>query len=257
MADTDKLIKKWEASGNMAQKVAAGIARKIATANMQHYDDLPDNSVLSDEYDVSKRTVTAAKRILGQHGILVLEGGRYYVALSRQPPDTRKTGEAHRMEEPSPPLAPPSPNEPYALRRTLIRRYGHLTLKFSNPLISESGNYEASWIGGNAEAHTEAGLLEKVLEAMGDCGSDGHIWETRSEARDPLDNDNVLLTQKLACVFCDERERVITICHPHPTVAEESALQERKNSVTRPRQDSADQDQAGNRNDQGTHQHAG
>ena len=82
MADTDTLIKEWEASGNMAQMVAAGIARKIATGNMRHYEDLPVNSALSTEYDVSERTVSAAKSILGDHGILILENRRYYVALS-------------------------------------------------------------------------------------------------------------------------------------------------------------------------------
>ena len=126
------------------------------------------------------------------------------------------------MEEPSPPLAPPGTGGPYTLRMMLIRRYWHLTLKFWNPLISESGKYEATWIGGNAAADTEDELLKKVLEAMGDCGSNGHLWESLSETRDPANNDNVLLTQSLTCAFCDERERVITIYHPHPTVAEES-----------------------------------
>ena len=136
------------------------------------------------------------------------------------------------MQESPPPLAPPDPSEPYALRMMLIRRYRHLTLKFSNPLISESGKYEASWIGGNAAADTEAALLEKVLEAMGDCGSEGHLWESRSETRDPLNNDNILLTQSLACAFCDKRERVITVYHPHATVAEGSTPQERKHNGT-------------------------
>ena len=160
------------------------------------------------------------------------------------------------MKETSPPPAQQGPSEPYALRRTLIMRYSHLCLKFSTPIVSGSGKYEASWIGGNAADDTEAALLEKVLEAMGDCGSDGHLWESRSETRDPVDKDNVLLTQSLTCVYCDPRERVITIYHPHPTVAEESTPQERKHSGTRPRQDRATLDQAGNRNDQRTHPRA-
>ena len=232
MADTDTLIKEWEASGNMAQMVAAGIARKIASGNMHRYEDLPPNSAFSDEWDVSERTVSAAKSILGDHGILILENRRYYVALSRQPGKARKTEEAPYMEETSPPLAPPDSSDPYALRMTLIRRYWHLNLKFSNPLISESGKHEASWIGGDTAADTEAALLEKVLEAMGDCGSDGHLWESRRETRDPLNNDNILLTQSLTCAFCDERERVITVYHPHPTAAEGSTPQERKHDGT-------------------------
>ena len=117
------------------------------------------------------------------------------------------------MEEPPPPLAPIDPNAPYALRMTLIRRYWHLVLKFSPPYLSDSGRHEAAWIGGNAAADTEPELLAKVLEAMGDCGSAGHLWESRSEKRDPINNDNVLITQCLTCAFCDERERVITIYH--------------------------------------------
>jgi hypothetical protein len=251
MADTESLITEWETSGNTTQTVAARIARKIAGKN--RYDEPPINSALAAEYDVSERTVTAAKSILRDNGILILENRRYYVALSPQPPDIRKTEEAPRMQESPPPLAPRDPSGPYALRMTLIRRYSHLNLKFSTPIVSESGKHEASWIGGNAAADTEAALLEKVLEAMGDCGSDGHLWESRSEKRDPLNNDNVLLTQTLTCVFCDERERVIPVYHPHPTVAEESTPQERKDNGTPPRQDRASQDQAGNKGHQSTH----
>jgi DNA-binding GntR family transcriptional regulator len=80
MADTDTLIKKWEASQNMAQKIAAGIARKIASGSMHPYEDLPPKSALADEWDVSERTVTAAKSILRYYGILILENRRYYVA---------------------------------------------------------------------------------------------------------------------------------------------------------------------------------
>jgi DNA-binding GntR family transcriptional regulator len=80
MADTDGLIREWEASQSMAQKVAAGIARKIATGNIHRYEDLPLNSVLAAEWDVSERTVSAAKKILGDHGFLMLDNRRYYVA---------------------------------------------------------------------------------------------------------------------------------------------------------------------------------
>jgi len=90
MADTDTLITEWEASPHKAYKVAAGIARKIATGKMHPYEDLPLNSALADEYDTSRRTVSAAKNILGNHGILKLENRRYYVALSRQPGNARK-----------------------------------------------------------------------------------------------------------------------------------------------------------------------
>jgi DNA-binding GntR family transcriptional regulator len=84
MADTKSLIREWESSRTKAHKVAAGIARKIA--GKKRYDELPLNSSLSSEYDVSESTVRAAKGILREHGILILEHRRYYVALSRQPP---------------------------------------------------------------------------------------------------------------------------------------------------------------------------
>lgn len=80
MANTDRLIREWEASRSIAQTVAAGIARKIASGSMHRYEDLPLNSVLAAEWDVSERTVSAAKKILGEHGFLMLENRRYYVA---------------------------------------------------------------------------------------------------------------------------------------------------------------------------------
>ena len=132
------------------------------------------------------------------------------------------------MEEKPPPLASTDVSEPYALRMMLIRRYWYLTLKFSNPLISESGRHEASWNGGNAVADTEPELLAKILEALEDCGGDGHLWETVREKRDLADSDNVLLTQRLTCVFCDQKERVIIIYHPSPAVVESSLGDDRR-----------------------------
>jgi hypothetical protein len=119
-------------------------------------------------------------------------------------------------------LAPIDPSAPYALRMMLIRRYWYLTLKFSHPFISESGHWEAAWNGGNAEAVTEAELMEKVLEVLEDCGDEGHLWQTVGEKRDPTDDDNVLLTQRRVCAFCDEKERTITIYRPGRTVIESS-----------------------------------
>jgi hypothetical protein len=118
--------------------------------------------------------------------------------------------------------APADLNAPYVLRMMLIRRYRYLTLKFSNPIISESGRWEASWNGGNAAADTEPALLAKVLEELQDCGDEGHLWETTAEKRDPANSENVILTQRLACAFCDDKERVITLYHPNPTVGESS-----------------------------------
>ena len=121
------------------------------------------------------------------------------------------------MEEQPPPLAPIDPDAPYALRMMFIRRYWYLTLKFSQPFISESGRWEASWNEGHAVADTEDDLMVKALEALEDCGDENHLWVTVSEKRDPVNSDNVLLTQRLKCAFCDERERLISIYHPNPT----------------------------------------
>ena len=125
-----------------------------------------------------------------------------------------------QMEDNPPPLAPIDPSAPYAMRMTLIRRYWYLTLKISSPLISESGRWEASWNDGQAAEDTEAALIATVLESLEDCGGDEHRWETIAERRDCADHDNVLLTQRRVCAFCDAKERVISIYHPSPMAAE-------------------------------------
>lgn len=129
------------------------------------------------------------------------------------------------MEEIPPPLAPIDPSAPYAMRMMLIRRYWYLTLKFSHPFISDSGHWEASWNGGHVEAITEAELMVKALEALEDCGDEGHLWQTVGERRVAVNSHYVLLTQRLKCAFCDERERLISIYHPNPTVAEAGTQQ--------------------------------
>jgi hypothetical protein len=118
--------------------------------------------------------------------------------------------------------SPADSNASYKLRMLLIRRYYYLTLKFTNPFVSDSGHWEASWNGGKVQAITQTEMLTKVLAELEDCGSDGHIWETFGEKRDPTNSDNLLLSQRLFCVFCDPKERVRTIFHPNPTVLESS-----------------------------------
>ena len=106
------------------------------------------------------------------------------------------------------------PSTPAGLRILLQARYRHLVLKFTVPPVSESGTFEASWTSGNAEADSEEELLRIVLEELQDCGNRKHDWVTRSEVRDPGNPDNILRTQRLECVYCDPRERVITISSP-------------------------------------------
>ena len=98
---------------------------------------------------------------------------------------------------------------PAGLRTMLMARYRHLSLAFTESSVS--GKFEASWNGGSAVADSEAEVLAKVLEELQDCGSERHDWVTTSDKPDPNNPDNVLRTQRLECIYCDSRERVITI----------------------------------------------
>lgn len=123
----------------------------------------------------------------------------------------------------SPEVMFPDPSTSAGLRTLLLTRYQHLSLKFGTPSLSE--NYEASWNGGSAAACSEEELLDQVLEALQDCGTDRHDWITKSEIRDSNNPDNVLRTQRLVCTYCDPRERVITASSPLPQ--EEQARERR------------------------------
>jgi hypothetical protein len=114
------------------------------------------------------------------------------------------------------------PPEHYAERAVLIARYGHLVLKFTPSYLSDSGNHEASWIGGTVAAGIESELLALVRAAMGDCGGESHLWVTDDIKRDPGDGDNLLVIQRLKCPDCPEQEQTITLYHPQPTPAEAS-----------------------------------
>ena len=106
------------------------------------------------------------------------------------------------------------PGTPAGMRVMLQARYQHLVLKFTVPIVSDSGLYEASWIGGSAESETEEELLRIVCEELQDCGTARHDWKTVSEVRDPSNEDNILRTQRLECAYCDTRDRVITVSSP-------------------------------------------
>jgi hypothetical protein len=100
------------------------------------------------------------------------------------------------------------------IRIMLWARYQHLRLKFTMP--PESEKFEASWNGGNAVGDSEDELIAKVLEDLEDCGGQRHDWVTASEKPDPIDSGRTLRTQRLECIYCDSRERVITIPNPPP-----------------------------------------
>ena len=109
------------------------------------------------------------------------------------------------------------PTTPAGLRIILQARYQHLALKFTAPIVSDSSVYEATWINGKAESGTEEELLRIVCDELQDCGTARHDWMTVSEIRDPNNEDNILRTQRLQCVYCDTRERVITVSSPQET----------------------------------------
>jgi DNA-binding GntR family transcriptional regulator len=72
-------IMKWQ-RGTMAERIAADLASQIENGKLSKWDSLPLNRVLADKHNVSERTISKAKRLLGGHGVLVLDGRRYYVA---------------------------------------------------------------------------------------------------------------------------------------------------------------------------------
>jgi hypothetical protein len=113
------------------------------------------------------------------------------------------------MRDWQPDLMYPDPSTPAGLRIMLAARYRHFALTFNAPSVSEK--FEASWNGGSAVADSEGELLDKVLEELQDCGSQRHDWVAVSEKPDPNNDDNVLRTQRLDCIYCDSRERVITV----------------------------------------------
>jgi DNA-binding GntR family transcriptional regulator len=76
--DYEQIIK-WQ-RGTMAERVAADLASQINKGNLSRWDSPPLNSTLADKWDVSERTISKAKRLLGGQGMLTLVDGRYYVA---------------------------------------------------------------------------------------------------------------------------------------------------------------------------------
>jgi hypothetical protein len=105
----------------------------------------------------------------------------------------------------------PDLSTPAGQRAMLTARYRHAALTFTGPPQSQSGLFEASWDGAQVEASSEEDLLALLLEELQDCGTEAHDWVTLSEAPDPLSPGIVLRTQRLQCIYCDPRERVITV----------------------------------------------
>ena len=84
---------------------------------------------------------------------------------------------------------------------SLVRRYGHLVLKFTPHYLSSSGRYEASWIGGHAEGGTEPELLAVVR-------GDGRLRRGGAPALSLFGHqkgDDVFVIQELKCDDCPTR----------------------------------------------------
>lgn len=72
-------IMMWQ-RGSRAEQVAADLASQINNGALSKWDTLPLNRTLAAKFDVSTRTISEAKRLLGSHGLLTLVERRYYVA---------------------------------------------------------------------------------------------------------------------------------------------------------------------------------
>jgi DNA-binding transcriptional MocR family regulator len=64
-ADTAELIRTWRASSKQVEQIAADLALKIETGQLHRWEELPRQSLLADAYDVTGRTITSVKSLLG------------------------------------------------------------------------------------------------------------------------------------------------------------------------------------------------
>ena len=76
--DYDQIMK-WQ-RGTMVERVAADLASQITNGKLSKWDSPPLNRTLADKWNVSERTISKAKRLLGDQGMLTLVDRRYYVA---------------------------------------------------------------------------------------------------------------------------------------------------------------------------------
>jgi DNA-binding GntR family transcriptional regulator len=76
----DAPIRQWQRSNASASAVAAGLAQAIRSGEPPAWHELAPLADLADQYGVSYRTVTRAKQILPDAGILRADSNRYVVA---------------------------------------------------------------------------------------------------------------------------------------------------------------------------------
>jgi DNA-binding GntR family transcriptional regulator len=78
---TDTEIREWVQSGSVTKRIAADLAIMISTGKLERFANLPDGDELARKWSVSAGTVTRAKRLLADHGLIKLtRDRRYYVA---------------------------------------------------------------------------------------------------------------------------------------------------------------------------------
>jgi DNA-binding GntR family transcriptional regulator len=76
----DSEVKEWASSRNVAKNIAASLAAGIKSGRLCRWNELPDNAALTKKWATSLSTVTRAKRLLADRGIIQKEGSRYFVA---------------------------------------------------------------------------------------------------------------------------------------------------------------------------------
>ena len=78
--DDDALITGWQRSWHRHESIAADIATRIRTGKYKQYSELPPRLDLAREFSASETTVSRAKQLLADAGILARNhNGRYIV----------------------------------------------------------------------------------------------------------------------------------------------------------------------------------
>jgi len=81
MSLTQDEIQEWANSGSAAKRIAADLATMITTGRLERFANLPDREELASTWNVSVETITRAKRLLADYGLVKLTQDRnYYVA---------------------------------------------------------------------------------------------------------------------------------------------------------------------------------
>ena len=80
MSLTDREIREWANDRSVTKNIAADLATKIRSGVLNRWHDLPDSADLARRWDTSTRTVSRAKRLLADRGLLEKAGNSYYVS---------------------------------------------------------------------------------------------------------------------------------------------------------------------------------